>query len=94
MTKPTAFQQPFSEEEKVHILLQEYESLRDELNTRTNNTFQLTAIAAAVAVWILGRETFDFRFWLALVISVDGVPNLQHPHSGFVPCLPTMAAKK
>lgn len=67
-TEPTP--KPFSEEEKVRILLQEYASLHSDILTRTNNTFQLTAVSGAVAVWLLGRESADVWFWFALVISV------------------------
>ncbi len=46
----------FNETEKVGILLHEYDSLRREIHTRTANLYQVIAVAAALAVWLLGRD--------------------------------------
>jgi hypothetical protein len=65
MTAPIT--QPFNEEEKVRILLNEYGTLRSEILTRTANLYQLGAAAIAMAVWIFGQSR-SFGIWFVLVI--------------------------
>jgi hypothetical protein len=67
MTSPT--NKPFSEEDKVRILLHEHGTLRSEVSARTNNLYQLGAAGTALFVWIMGRP-LGFGFWFALTTSL------------------------
>jgi len=66
MNEPT--NKPFSDEEKVRILLHEYDTLRQEIIQRTNHGFQIYGVGAVFFVWLMNRS-FDQRFWIMLCIS-------------------------
>ncbi|MGD0350934.1 MAG: hypothetical protein ABSB84_11580 [Verrucomicrobiota bacterium] len=60
---------PFDDQEKVRILLHEYDTLRQEILQRTTHGFQVYGVGALFFVWLMGRP-FDQRFWIMLCISV------------------------
>jgi hypothetical protein len=72
----------FRQQDKVHILLQEYNSLRTEVIHRANNLYQLLAIGGAVFLWALTRllepsvRIIDARFWWSLAVPVAVVSLL------------------
>lgn len=63
----------FSDMDKITIILHEYDKLSKEIDTRTSNGYQLAAVFATVAIWMVSQQNFDMRFWFtfasALVIS-------------------------
>jgi hypothetical protein len=61
-----------SQKDKIHILLQEYNTLRAELVLNGNKTFQLLSLGGALFVLIISRPP-DARFWTALVAALVGV---------------------
>src|SRR5262245_5549344 len=79
MTQPKS--EDFSPKDKVQILLQEYNSLRNESIQRGNNTFQLVTAGAAMLVWILSRfqeaklSVKDVKSW-AIVFTCAAVMAL------------------
>jgi hypothetical protein len=54
--------------EKIEILFKEYDTLRTEIMTRTNNGYQLSAIAAGAMTWLISRP-IDIRFWIASTLA-------------------------
>ncbi len=55
--------------EFITILFKEYESLRKEIEARTNNGYQLWPVAGVVLGYLLSRP-FDGKSWLILAISI------------------------
>jgi hypothetical protein len=47
----------------IAILFKEYETLRNEIQNRTNNGYQIWGIVAAVLTWLSSRPV-DLNFWL------------------------------
>jgi hypothetical protein len=64
---------PFSEEEKVRILLNEYATLRSEILGRTNHMYQLGAAGTVLVLWTIGRPV-GFGFWFGLTIALVALP--------------------
>jgi hypothetical protein len=61
---------PFSSQEKVQILLQEYNTLRQEIIQRTNQGFQIYGVGAVFFVLLMGRSSYDQKFWIMLCIAL------------------------
>ena len=65
--------EPYSQKDKVTILLHEYNMLRAEILTRTNHGFQLLVVYAGLGgglfVWIMQAKG-GVRFWLSLAVAV------------------------
>jgi hypothetical protein len=61
--------EPYSQKDKVTILLHEYNMLRAEILTRTTHGFQLMAVYAVLFVWIMQAKE-GVRFWLSLAVAV------------------------
>jgi hypothetical protein len=59
----------FSQKDKVTILLHEYNTLRQEILTRTTQGFQLLAICAALFVWII-QANLNWRFLIGLIAAM------------------------
>lgn len=59
-------QERFAEEEKVKILLHEYATLRNEILTRTTNSYQLIASGAAALITLLIVQPWGVHSMLAL----------------------------
>jgi hypothetical protein len=58
-----------TERDKIQILLQEYNTLRSELVSGSNRSFQLLSVGSALFVLIVSRP-LDRRFWTAIVASI------------------------
>jgi hypothetical protein len=61
------------EKDKIHILLQEYNSLRSELVSSGNKLFQLFAIAGTLVTWLIARDFERVSFWAALIFVLAGL---------------------
>lgn len=59
--------------DRIQILMSEYAGLRAEINSRTGYGFQITAIAAAAATWLLQQTYTDWRPWLGLVLILGAL---------------------
>jgi hypothetical protein len=58
-------------DQQIEILFKEYDTLRDEINHRTNNGYQLFAISGGLAAGVIGwfdRRSLDHTFWLLLAV--------------------------
>ncbi len=55
-----------SDNEKIHIMLHEYDTLRQEILARTGHGFQIAIAAVALFVFIMLRGTWGTQFWLAI----------------------------
>jgi hypothetical protein len=67
----TKSQEPFSNKEKVTILLHEYDKLCQEIHNRTSNGFQLLfSVGVALFVWLVAQQKLDWRFLTALGIGL------------------------
>jgi F0F1-type ATP synthase assembly protein I len=58
-------------DQNIEILFKEYDTLRNEIVTRTNNGYQLVAISGALAAGLIGwfsQHYFDRTFWLLLSV--------------------------
>jgi hypothetical protein len=55
---------------RIQILLAEYTTLRTEATHRTNNLFQLVAVAAGMVAWATSRDERSLPFWIILSVSV------------------------
>ena len=60
----------FTEQDKVQILLHEYDTLRQEVLNRTSNGFQLLAVGAALFVWMIGGQHPNNRFWFWIGLAL------------------------
>jgi hypothetical protein len=67
----TQSQEPFSNKEKVSILLHEYDKLGQEIHNRTSNGFQLLfSVGVALFVWIIAQQNIDWKFWIAMSVGL------------------------
>jgi hypothetical protein len=66
---PGDMEKPFSEKDKVMILLHEYDKLCQEIHNRTSSGFQLLAVGAVVFVWIISQQRLDGHLWSVIVVS-------------------------
>lgn len=67
----TQSKEPFSNKEKVPILLHEYDKLCQEIHNRTNNGFQLLfSVGVALFVWIVTQQKIDWKFLIALGVGL------------------------
>jgi hypothetical protein len=63
-------QKEFTEKDKIQILLHEYDTLRQEILTRTRTGHQILAVAAVLFIWIITQIMTgnpSFWFWTILV---------------------------
>lgn len=60
----------FCEMDKITIIMNEYNKLCKEIDTRTSNGYQLAAVLATVAVWAVSQQNFDMKFWLASITAL------------------------
>jgi hypothetical protein len=67
-----AVKKPFDDQEKVRILLHEYDTLRQEIIQRTTHGFQIYGVGAVFFVWLVSRP-FDQRSWIMLCVSALAV---------------------
>jgi hypothetical protein len=58
--------------EHIQILLAEYNSLRSEINARMSSVYQVVAITAVVAVWLL-QQRFGMRLYLGVAAAAVGL---------------------
>lgn len=64
-----------SQKDKIQILLQEYSTLRAELVSRGNFSFQIAALVGVFLTFMLTRP-IDRRFWIAALIGLIGLFGL------------------
>jgi hypothetical protein len=60
------------EKEQIQILLAEYSSLRSEINSRITSVYQVAAIAAVAAAWLL-QQTLGARFFIGVALTIIGL---------------------
>jgi O-antigen ligase len=60
------------EKERVQILLAEYSSLRAEILARTTSVYQVAAISALAAIWLL-QQPFGKRLLVGGILAVVGL---------------------
>jgi hypothetical protein len=72
LTKGSKRPDPFSENDRVHILLHEYDTLRSELVANGVKRFQLLAIGGGLFVIVASRP-IDRRFWITLILAALGL---------------------
>jgi hypothetical protein len=63
----------FSEEEKVKILLNEYNTLRAEIIARVGHSYQLIAVGVAAILLLFGLWPIGKIFWAMLAIAVTTI---------------------
>ncbi len=58
-------------DQELEILFKEYDTLLNEIITRTNNGYQLFAVSGGLAAGLIGwfsQHRFDRTFWLLLLV--------------------------
>jgi hypothetical protein len=60
----------FSTKDVVQILLQEYNTIRQEVIHRINNFYQAMAFATVLLAWLLTQQPGGPRFWVGALVLV------------------------
>jgi hypothetical protein len=71
-TKNDPINKPFDDQEKVRILLHEYDTLRQEIITRTTHGWQIVAVGAVLFVWLIQAQP-NFNFWVGFIAVVFAI---------------------
>jgi hypothetical protein len=52
--------------DQISILFKEYDALRTEIQSRTQQGFQIAALSGGILTWLLSRP-LDYKFWVVIV---------------------------
>ena len=64
--------QTIGEKERIQILIAEYSSLRSQLIARTTSIYQVAAILAIAAIWLL-QQQIGMMLWMGGGLTVIGI---------------------